>query len=400
MTASQLTKNYYFSITMRRIFATMVDKLLFLIILFFVFKNIVSDFDYYISISRDFMLTFFLFYLIQYIILESLTGYTIGKFILRIKVVDDAGNPPGIIKNLIRTAIRIFEIGTFLSIPALISTLCTKSKQRIGDLATDTYVIYCRDSSDVFYSIEDFNKDSNIKLRGRNSTATKVVSTMVGFLFISFFALIIIVPKMAATHLASLNKPQKLVSAGKDSTICIPKLWSEASSSADTSSNSKMYYNKLAATYMLCTSVEKKGLLENIHLDALDSILDLSSEFKNDKCNIVKNDDIVVSDFEAKQYVIDVSDDALSSIASMTKPNTGASLPNIISNSSSTSAPGILSNSYAKALPIRAYATVIDGDKNFYIIVIACPKLMFEKNKNNFNDIIQTFTEKKAVTKS
>lgn len=75
-------------------------------------------------------------------LLEGLTGYTLGKFILKIKVINKFGNPPGIKKALIRTFFRLIEENPLLAggIPAGIIVLLSKQGQRIGGMVTDTYV--------------------------------------------------------------------------------------------------------------------------------------------------------------------------------------------------------------------------------------------------------------------
>ncbi|MGW9530266.1 RDD family protein [Paenibacillus terrae] len=82
-----------------------------------------------------------------YLLLEGLTGYTLGKFVLRIQVVNGEGKPPGIVKSLIRTLIHLVDTNPllFLGLPAGICVLVTPRKQRIGDMAANTYVVKVRD---------------------------------------------------------------------------------------------------------------------------------------------------------------------------------------------------------------------------------------------------------------
>nr|WP_246005744.1 RDD family protein [Brevibacillus gelatini] len=82
-----------------------------------------------------------------YILLEGLTGYTIGKFALRIKAVNEHGRPPGIGKSILRSLLRIVETNPLLlgGLPAGISVLATKKKQRLGDLAANTFVVKVKD---------------------------------------------------------------------------------------------------------------------------------------------------------------------------------------------------------------------------------------------------------------
>ena len=83
------------------------------------------------------------FVLLYYILLEGLTGSTLGKMLLGLKVVDDRGNPPGLVKETVRTIIRAFEVNPLLmgGIPAGIAVLASKKRQRIGDMAANTFVL-------------------------------------------------------------------------------------------------------------------------------------------------------------------------------------------------------------------------------------------------------------------
>lgn len=91
------------------------------------------------------------FTLLYYLLLEGYTGYTVGKYILRIQVVREDGRPPGFVKSLIRTLLRIVDTnpGLLGGLPAGICALVTKKKQRLGDIAANTYVIRVADSHSI-----------------------------------------------------------------------------------------------------------------------------------------------------------------------------------------------------------------------------------------------------------
>lgn len=83
---------------------------------------------------------------ISYIpITEGLTGFTLAKYLLRIKVIDKHGNPPGILKAYVRTFFKLVEVNPLLigGIPAGIVVLCSSYGQRLGDMAVQTFVIDC-----------------------------------------------------------------------------------------------------------------------------------------------------------------------------------------------------------------------------------------------------------------
>ncbi|RTE11197.1 RDD family protein [Paenibacillus whitsoniae] len=76
-------------------------------------------------------------------IMEGLLGWTIGKWLFRIRVVNAEGNAPGLLKSLIRTLLKVIEAnpmmfgGGIAGIVALIS----KKRQRLGDMLAKTYVV-------------------------------------------------------------------------------------------------------------------------------------------------------------------------------------------------------------------------------------------------------------------
>jgi uncharacterized RDD family membrane protein YckC len=80
---------------------------------------------------------------LYYPLLEGLTGFTAGKAVARIKVVDEAGGLPGIKKAVIRTLARLIEVNPLLlgGIPAGIIVLVNKKRQRLGDIAAGTFVL-------------------------------------------------------------------------------------------------------------------------------------------------------------------------------------------------------------------------------------------------------------------
>ena len=76
-------------------------------------------------------------------VMEGLTGYSVGKFIARARVIDDRGNVPGIWRAAIRTIFRLLEVNpVFLGgIPAGLVANFSKSGQRLGDMSAGTYVV-------------------------------------------------------------------------------------------------------------------------------------------------------------------------------------------------------------------------------------------------------------------
>ncbi|QYK70109.1 RDD family protein [Paenibacillus sp. S02] len=145
---AEISKTYGNSTLFRRWGATVFDFIFFLIgyVCFFISVIQITD-RWFLPLaiaSRCILLIAFFSY---YLLLEGYTGYTLGKFVFRIKVVNGEGKPPGFLKSLIRTLLRLIDTNPLLmgGIPAGISVLVTASRQRIGDLAAGTYVVKVRD---------------------------------------------------------------------------------------------------------------------------------------------------------------------------------------------------------------------------------------------------------------
>ena len=74
----------------------------------------------------------------NWIALQGLTGYSVGKFATRIRVVDERGGVPGIGRALIRTLPLVIEQ---LGVIAIWAMLRRPSRQRFGDRWAKTFVV-------------------------------------------------------------------------------------------------------------------------------------------------------------------------------------------------------------------------------------------------------------------
>ncbi|WP_264454368.1 RDD family protein [Paenibacillus polymyxa] len=143
-----LSKTYGNSTLFRRWGATVFDCIFFVIgyICFFISVIQITD-RWFLPLAIATRCILLIAFFSYYLLLEGYTGYTLGKFVFRIKVVNGEGKPPGFLKSLIRTLLRLIDTNPLLmgGIPAGISVLVTASRQRIGDLAAGTYVVKVRD---------------------------------------------------------------------------------------------------------------------------------------------------------------------------------------------------------------------------------------------------------------
>lgn len=142
-TMGSITSTYGPSIFFRRWAATVIDSIILMGLIGLIAVSEEMGDDYLAIAMLGWVIGFFSYYLL----LEGLTGYTLGKFVLRIQAVNETGGVPGFVKSLIRTALRVVDTNPLLmgGLPAGIFVLVTKKKQRIGDMAAKTYVVKVRD---------------------------------------------------------------------------------------------------------------------------------------------------------------------------------------------------------------------------------------------------------------
>ena len=77
-----------------------------------------------------------------FVIGEGVHGLTVGKRALGLRVVDGAGNVPGLRRAFIRSVLRVVEVNPILGgIPAAIVVMCSRHGQRLGDMLAGTYVV-------------------------------------------------------------------------------------------------------------------------------------------------------------------------------------------------------------------------------------------------------------------
>lgn len=77
-----------------------------------------------------------------YVIVQGLTGATLGKAILAIRTVDIAGRPCGIGRAAVRWLLLIVD-GFFYVFPVvgLVAALASDGNRRVGDMAAQTHVV-------------------------------------------------------------------------------------------------------------------------------------------------------------------------------------------------------------------------------------------------------------------
>ena len=130
---------------LRRGIAWIVD-ILFLSIFFFPItywysgKWVMGPEEHLWGISDPICLVF-LFIIFAYLILmEAYLGWTVGKRITRIKVVDRNGNKIGLSKSVIRNLLRFIDGLPAFNLLGIILIARSPTGQRLGDRVAQTYV--------------------------------------------------------------------------------------------------------------------------------------------------------------------------------------------------------------------------------------------------------------------
>ena len=82
----------------------------------------------------------FLVWLLYFIVMEAATGKTIGKYIVKMRVVNKAGEKLSWGQSIARNLLRIVD-GIFFYLVGFVAILSSQKKQRLGDMASGTYVV-------------------------------------------------------------------------------------------------------------------------------------------------------------------------------------------------------------------------------------------------------------------
>lgn len=91
-------------------------------------------------------------------------GQSLGKKIIKIKVVKLDGTQPSIGSYLLRWLLRLFEIDLLYGLIAIITIASSKNKQRLGDMAGGTTVIRIRPAVTIKDTILQMQQKSDYKI--------------------------------------------------------------------------------------------------------------------------------------------------------------------------------------------------------------------------------------------
>jgi uncharacterized RDD family membrane protein YckC len=91
-----------------------------------------------------------------YVLLEGRWGATLGKLVMKLRVVGRDGRPPGYWRAVIRTVFRLIEVNPLLAggLPAALVVWLSKAHQRLGDVVAGTYVLQVEDVKKLRSSVD------------------------------------------------------------------------------------------------------------------------------------------------------------------------------------------------------------------------------------------------------
>lgn len=151
-----------------RILAYVIDlvvKVAYFLVLIYIIGNIGFVERFFNSLDSDYsrivlLVTFLLPYFLYSLVLESLwEGQTIGKRIMKIKVVKVDGFQASFGDYLIRWIFRLVDINITSGIIGLVSILFSSKNQRLGDMTAGTAVISLKNNININHTIlEEINE--------------------------------------------------------------------------------------------------------------------------------------------------------------------------------------------------------------------------------------------------
>jgi uncharacterized RDD family membrane protein YckC len=89
-------------------------------------------------------LAFLIIMFLYFVFLEGLTGVTLGKWIVSIRVERAGGGKPGLLRSLLRNILRIVDGLPAFSILGIVLILTSAEKARFGDRIAKTRVVRAR----------------------------------------------------------------------------------------------------------------------------------------------------------------------------------------------------------------------------------------------------------------
>ncbi|WP_448700811.1 RDD family protein [Mucilaginibacter sp. AW1-3] len=142
-TAQNIDIDYEVAGLGERIIARIIDYSLYLAIILLyllIFRNVTSH-----AVLYNFTLPqilFFIFYGFYDVVAELIfNGQSLGKYIMKIRVISLDGARPRVGQYLLRYVFRLVDFGITFGVAAIVSVAITDNRQRIGDIVANTTLI-------------------------------------------------------------------------------------------------------------------------------------------------------------------------------------------------------------------------------------------------------------------
>jgi uncharacterized RDD family membrane protein YckC len=102
-----------------------------------------SDHDWVAGqfVTDPLCLVFLAVMFLYFVLMEGLAGFTIGKRLMRLRVVTATGGRPGLVKALVRNVLRSVDGLPTLGLVGAILIWSTPDRTRVGDLVAGTRVV-------------------------------------------------------------------------------------------------------------------------------------------------------------------------------------------------------------------------------------------------------------------
>jgi len=96
-------------------------------------------------VSDPLCLSFLVVMFLYFVLLEGLGGATVGKRLMRLRVVDVNGGRAGLVRCLVRNVLRVVDGLPTMGLVGAVLIAMTPERARVGDLVAGTRVVRNRD---------------------------------------------------------------------------------------------------------------------------------------------------------------------------------------------------------------------------------------------------------------
>ncbi|TLP81653.1 RDD family protein [Maribacter sp. ACAM166] len=163
------TQNVYLNYTIvslgERILAFFIDA--FILYLYSILVNLVGDAIGYVYddrwTQRGLVALILLPAMFYSLLMHSIfDGRTVGKMLLKMRVVKVDGSPVHWSNYLVRWMLRLVDIWLFIGSIGILTILFSEKRQRLGDTAAGTVVISTKNETTVFHTILEEVEDTYV----------------------------------------------------------------------------------------------------------------------------------------------------------------------------------------------------------------------------------------------